>query len=120
MKFTKLLLCMVKPEPIIKNLNVPSCRNCIYYKPNVYDGDFTSSYTKCEKFGNKNIITGEIKYGFADLCRNDESKCGTNGKYFEEEPNINMKILKYKLISNIPYSLAFLFTSFFVYIVTHK
>ena len=50
----------------------------------------------------KNIISDEITYDFADSCRNDQSKCGKEGKYFEIEPNINMKILKYSVLKSIP------------------
>jgi hypothetical protein len=95
-----LLPFLVDCEKIIKNINLPACRNCIHYQPDSYD--FTSTLNKCHKFGNKNIITDKITYDFADHCRNDESKCGTEGKYFVEEPNINVKILKYFLLKNIP------------------
>jgi len=30
----------VNSEKIIKNINIPSCRNCIYYKPSMYENDF--------------------------------------------------------------------------------
>ena len=58
---------------------------------------------KCNKFGDKNIVTDKITYDFADQSRNDESKCGKEGKYFIEEPNINMKVLKYSVLKNMPY-----------------
>ena len=108
MKFSFLSLCIIKPDKIIKNINIPSCKNCIYYKPNNFNNDFTSTFNKCEKFGEKNIITDIITYNFADLCRNDESMCGNEGKYFEEEKNIKFKITKHKIISNFPYSLPIL------------
>ena len=85
-----------KSEPIIKNINIPSCRNCIHYKPKIID-DFNGPFTKCENFGEKDIITNQITYRFADLCRNDESACGKEGKYFDEDKNIDMKILKHKI-----------------------
>jgi hypothetical protein len=97
-----LLPFLVDCEKIIKNVNVPACRNCIHYQPDPYNNDFTSMLNKCNKFGNKNIITDKITYDFADSCRMDESKCGKEGKYFVEEPNINMKILKYSIFKNIP------------------
>ena len=106
MKYTHpLLLSMVHSNKIIKNANYPSCKNCIYYKPSIYNNDFVSTFNKCQKFGEKNIVTDEISYTFADSCRNDDSKCGKEGKYFEEEKNINMKILYYGIISNTPYIL---------------
>jgi len=109
MKFNYLLLYLlprlVHSEKIIKNVNLPACRNCIHYQPDPFYNDFTSSLNKCNKFGDKNIVTDKITYDFADQCRNDESKCGKEGKHFIEEPNINMKILKYSLLKNMPYGI---------------
>jgi hypothetical protein len=102
MKLIFLLISIVQCKQIIRNANIPSCKNCIYFNPSYITNDFTSSFTQCTKFGNKNILTDVITYNFADSCRNDETKCGKEGKYFEEEKNINLKILKYKIISNIP------------------
>ena len=96
---------LVQSERIIKNINIPACRNCIHYQPDPFYNDFTSLLNKCNKFGDKNIVTDKITYNFADQSRNDESKCGKEGKYFVEEPNINMKILKYSLLKNMPYAI---------------
>ena len=90
------LLFVVNSEKTIRNINIPSCKKCIHYKPTPYNFDFTTSYNRCEKFGEKDIITDKIKYDFAELCRNDESKCGKEGKYFEEEENLDMKIFMHK------------------------
>jgi len=99
-----LLMGPVCGEKIIKNINIPSCRNCKYFQPSsIYDTNFASNLNKCNKFGSKNIITDEILHDYADSCRNDENKCGEKGAYFEEEPNINLKILKHKIISTSPY-----------------
>jgi hypothetical protein len=102
MKILYLLFIIVNSEKIIKNINIPSCRNCIYYKPSYSSSDFTASYNKCNKFGDKNIITNEISYDFANMCRNDENKCGHEGKYFELEKNIELKIFTHQIISKIP------------------
>jgi hypothetical protein len=105
MKFKYLLLQLIQckeTNSIIKNINTPACRNCIYYQPIISSDDFTSSLNKCKKFGSKDIITDEIKYDYADFCRKDENKCGIEGKYFIEEKNINLKILKHKLVSSLP------------------
>jgi hypothetical protein len=91
---------------IIKNINVPSCRNCIYYKPEV--NDFHSELSRCMYFGEKNIQTDIISYEYAYLCRSSENKCGLQGKYFEQEPNVdfkfflhNIKNSKYKIVAFI-------------------
>jgi hypothetical protein len=98
-----LLMGSASGEKIIKNINIPSCINCIYFQPSIYDTNFASSLNKCNKFGRKDIITDEITHDYADSCRSDDSKCGEKGAYFEEEPNINLKILKHKIISTSPY-----------------
>ena len=83
-------------EKIIRNINIPSCKKCIHYKPTTYNFDFTSTYNRCEKFGEKDIINDKIKYDFAELCRSNESQCGKEGKYFEEEENLDLKIFMHK------------------------
>lgn len=83
-------------EKTIRNLNIPSCKNCIHYKAVPYNFDFTSTYNRCEKFGEKDIMTDKIKYDFANLCRGDETQCGKEGKYFEEEENLDLKIFMHK------------------------
>jgi hypothetical protein len=103
MKFIVFLISIVECKQIIRNANIPSCKNCIYFNPNNINNDFTSSLTQCTKFGNKDILTDVITYDFANSCRNDETKCGKKGKYFKQEKNMNLKILKYKIISNIHY-----------------
>jgi len=92
----------IKNKNIVKNIDIPSCKSCIHYKPSLYDSDFTSTTSRCEKFGEKNMITEQIVLDFADFCRRDETKCGKEGKYYFEEPNLNLKIFKHKLIKSIP------------------
>jgi len=79
----------------------------VHFKPYLLDGDFTSKMSNCQNFGTKDVITDKITYDYADLCRNDESKCGKEGKFFEKEENINFKILKHKLFTNFPYLFLF-------------
>lgn len=98
MNLLYLIFNLMCSEKIIKNINFPSCRNCIHFKPNS-NYKFTSVLNKCHKFGEKNIITDEITYQYADSCRLDESKCGKEGLYFEEEKNIELKILKHNIVS---------------------
>jgi hypothetical protein len=89
---------------IIKNINIPSCRNCIHYKPLFYT-DFSSGLAKCEFFGKKDIQTDVISYDYATSCREDEEKCGLNGKYFEKDKNIELKILLHTIIRYLPFNL---------------
>ena len=111
MKIILFFLCIFKSDKIVKldkiiqNINLPSCKNCIFYKPDNFNSDFTSTYNKCEKFGKKDIITDKITYNYADSCRTNENMCGNEGKYFEEEKNIKLKIAKHKIITNLPFSL---------------
>ena len=105
MKTTHLLLTSglsMCSEKIIKNINMPACKNCIYYKPRMLDTDFTSTFNICEKFGTKNIITDKITYDYADLCRRQDDKCGEEGKQFKKEPYIKLKIMKHWVISRMP------------------
>jgi hypothetical protein len=32
----------------ITNSKYPSCKNCIYYKPDILHNDFTSQFNRCE------------------------------------------------------------------------
>ena len=93
MRIIYFLFYIVNCTKIIKNKDFPSCRNCVHYKPDNFNNDFTSSLSKCQIFGNKDIITDKITHDYADHCRYDESKCGVSGKYFKEEKNLNIKIL---------------------------
>jgi hypothetical protein len=80
--------------------------------------DFTYSLNKCNKFGSKDIITDEISYDFASSCRNDENKCGYEGKYFIQEKNINFKIFIHNLINKSPLFLL-IFISIYSIIKMH-
>jgi hypothetical protein len=85
MKIFIILFYFVNAEKIIRNGNIPSCKNCKYYKPEFYSDAFVSSINKCEKTGTKDIYTGIIEYDYADLSRKDENLCGFKGRYFEQE-----------------------------------
>jgi hypothetical protein len=109
-----LLPFLVRCEKIIKNINIPTCRNCIHYNPNPAF-EYTSSFSKCDNFGEKNIVTDEIKYDYVDSCRRDESKCGNEGKYFLEDPNLNMKIFRFTLKKNTNIYILIILMSFIIY-----
>jgi hypothetical protein len=101
MRVIYLFFVFVNCEKFIKNINVNPCKNCNYYKESyVY-----SELSKCKKFGEKNIVTNEIKYDYADSCRNNESKCGNEGNYFEDK-YAHLKILKQKITNDIPITIS--------------
>ena len=94
--------------PIIKNVNIPSCRDCIHFKPDDITSNYASYFSKCSKFGDKNIITNVISYEDAKDCRRDELKCGKEGKYFEQQEWVELKIFIHELKY---YSPLIIFTS---------
>ena len=70
----------------MKKPSVKLCNNCkhyieILYKESVEIGNY---YGQCSKFIDINHVTGEIDYSNALVIRNDETKCGKEGIYFEK------------------------------------
>jgi len=108
-----LFFSFVNSEKFIKNVNVNPCRNCIYYKSDGY----SSTLSECKKFGEKNIISNEIRYEYADHCRNDESQCGKEGKYFEEDKYANLKILQQKIVNKLPITISVFLIIFYIAII---
>ena len=105
-----LLFVLANSEKSIKNSNIPSC---VHFKP-YYSSDFTSSLSKCGRFGTKDI-TDKISYNeYADMSRSNEDKCGIEGK-FEQEKNIELKIFIHQIVSGLPNIL--LTTTFVFYMV---
>ena len=97
MNILYLLFVCIQAKRIIKNIEFGSCRNCVHYKPNYWKDDFTSPLNKCTFFGEKNVVTDEITYSYADSCRSDETKCGLEGRFFEREDNLKWKIAKHRI-----------------------
>jgi hypothetical protein len=119
MKFRYLFLSSNLSGKIIKNIEIPSCKNCIYHIPSKHGSEFSSTMSRCEKFGEKNIITDEIKYDYADKCREKESLCGNEGKYFEKEDYLKLavKIINYKIQNNFfLYTFALGVSSYIIFI----
>lgn len=67
-------IVVVKKTQFIKNINLPSCIDCLYY---------LGKSGRCSKFGEKDIISGKIVYGSASQIRLTENLCGIKGNYFE-------------------------------------
>lgn len=61
---------------------LPSCMKCVYYQPHAI-----VEMSKCTKFGLINMVTGEIKFTWADVRRADDFSCGQKGRDFEPKTN---------------------------------
>jgi len=62
-------------EQFIKNIDLPICVNCLFYEK-------INKQAVCKKFGEKNVITGNITYVNVINCRTDINACGKKGLYF--------------------------------------
>jgi hypothetical protein len=94
MRATQLRLSINKASFFIKNSDLPSCVNCVYfisnkmYKPyNLLSDD--SSYGKCKMFGVKDIVSGTVEHEYAMISRENANMCGSYGKYFVEKSKPN-------------------------------
>lgn len=105
-------LHMVNPERIIQRIDFPDCKSCVYFQPRDSDSEFANKFSRCNKFGKKNLITGEIDYNYADLNRNDETKCGEKGRYYIEEPNYIWKRFKHEKKAFVFFLFLFVGASF--------
>jgi hypothetical protein len=76
MRFNRILRCIPKnPEIIVVNENMKKCYFCKHY-------DMVDK--KCRKFAGNDYVTDIFYYGDARYCRDDETKCGKQAKYYEE------------------------------------
>jgi hypothetical protein len=118
MKFRSFLLpfLFVKntTSEMIRNKNVPSCMNCKFSQNTLLTGSTT--FIRCRKFGEKDIVTDKLSYDFADSCRNDEKRCGIEGKYYEEDKFPFIK----KLNSTTLFASFFSFYIFCLLILSNK
>jgi hypothetical protein len=75
-----------KPERnvYIKHFSLPVCKDCVYHVSKLGKNDpFKSGdQNKCLKYGEKNVVTGEINYQYADIVRKQDLQCGLTGKHF--------------------------------------
>jgi hypothetical protein len=71
----------------IKYFSLPTCKDCVYYRSHEEKTDpFKSgSQDKCLKYGEKNVVTGEINYQYADFVRKQDLQCGIAGKHFVQK-----------------------------------
>lgn len=89
------------PNQIIRDIEFPSCKNCVHYRPTYWSSDFTSLSNKCDKFGAKDVVTDKITYDYADSCRRQDDKCGKEGKFFEKQPRLILKKIKHKMFNPV-------------------
>ena len=89
----------------IKGLYNPICKTCVHFRPNLSDFQYASPYSKCAKFGKKHIVSGKMMYEYADMSRDDETKCGQDAREYKKDPFVNLKIAKYYGILASPLAL---------------
>ena len=70
------------PGSVIKDIQLPVCKDCKFFMPHENREQYTLG--RCMLFGKKNIISGEITYEFADICRISANKCGHNGTLYKD------------------------------------
>ena len=109
-----LLLSTIQPDHI-KNINVPVCRNCIHHIPNKYY-NYTSTFSKCAKFGEKDIISGHINNHYTEHCRDNENMCGVEGKYFEQDPEVEKKTFDFNVRKTFKDNYVYLYFPVLFYI----
>lgn len=83
-------------SPNIRNLKAPTCKTCVHMIPSKYTTAFSSPYNRCKKFGDKDLVSGEIVYYYANDCRKYKDYCGQSGIYYELEPNLDNKMTKHQ------------------------
>ena len=87
MKISYLYMAIAAKIPYIKNLNYPTCVKCVHFVPATRAEPYLEPrFGKCRKFGAMSMVTGEINYDYASICRNDDYKCGEKGFFYEEAP----------------------------------
>jgi len=96
--FSSLRLSPSFMQTHIKYMDYPSCKNCIYYKPHIFDVafDFEVDFGTCKKYSEKkkhntiyNLLPWKrVTYIPTHVCRNDNSLCGVEGKYFSQDHDL--------------------------------
>ena len=69
----------------VKRMDCPECKNCKYFLPDktFYSEKSQIIFGRCGYFGIKNVLSCEINYAYASICRIEE--CGQYGKYYSEK-----------------------------------
>lgn len=98
----------------IKNNNCPACRNCIHLRPHIFIGTDVDQFSKCGKFGEKDVLTNKVTHYFADSCRRDSDRCGLEGKMFEYDKFSEIKIILLSIVGPINLMLLGIFLTFII------
>ena len=82
--FKRLISYTKEKDVFIKNFRLPICKQCAYYlkQDEKDDPNKISDYDKCMKYGEQNVVTGEIRFQYADYVRKQELQCGMSAKHF--------------------------------------
>ena len=60
------------------------CRTCQYLVMDVVrPNDF--SFARCLKFGDQCMVSGTIRYNYAERCRRDSTMCGNEGNSYKQK-----------------------------------
>lgn len=65
---------------------LPFCINCVHFIENIYKYPYEDipNNKKCKYFGNIDLVTGNITYELASICRDKTDKCGSIGQHFQK------------------------------------
>ena len=70
------------PGKGIVNNGMPECRNCKHFMPHDSEAHKYNLAT-CLLYGEKNVISGKIRFEYAEHVRNREKQCSKLGVNFE-------------------------------------
>jgi hypothetical protein len=70
-----------KSPSFVRNLKYPACANCAHF----INDTISVIYSRCKMFGEMDLVSGKIKYDFADFSRGPNQPCGITGKLFQKK-----------------------------------
>jgi hypothetical protein len=68
--------------PLVDTNTIKLCRNCVHHEP---------VKSKCTRFGRLNLVTGQVHYMDALMCREYDNFCANEGKFFTQDKNETSK-----------------------------
>jgi hypothetical protein len=84
MNLYKILFLFSFQHNIKKPVINKSCEQCKFFIERTNDEyHLPDNINKCKKFSYISKLSNKIKYEYTDDCRNNETKCGLEGKFFE-------------------------------------